>query len=474
MKTLIATTLLLGSMSAFAGPYSIKFNKPLVLRGSSLINVEKVENKATAEGKWQESVTNTAKQNCEFSINVEGRDMAVENKGIGEHYYGSMSVSCEKAGLFGSSFKTNFSRVLLMGIRECVVSETVIDNDYCNLRVIALRKETDLNSQSGDLISDKPTSRKFFRISSEDAKKYIQGSNLLPIGVNKDLVDSYQSFNLSIGRNGNEFFIPTSTEKSSFVSGRNIFLKVSDADLNRDDDLRNDIESSLKDLNDQLSKITSGAKPTDVFKQNFPAILGKFSLTVQKLLGIISPVEFFQLEQETKAFEANLITVAKTYNPNVTTRDSFKANYGSGVASLSVMMDYLQSRNQEGSASDSSPSLGINVKVGMESGTFSNMLTNFSEHHMEGNLTAGGYQDIVKQLSFLQFKSFYGVVKSQAVKNLCVKYFYYANHTIMVRKDFNDLLALLTPAAEWDESYQGSTIKSELEKHWTALYLMTR
>jgi hypothetical protein len=470
MKKIIAATMLLGTMNAFAGPYSIKFNKPLTLRGNSLINVEKVENKAESGGKWVEKVSNTTKQNCEFAINIEGRDIAVENKAIGEHYYGNMTVSCEKTGFLGDAFKTTFSRVLLLGIRECVVSETVIDNDYCSLEVLALRKETDLSTANGDLISDKVSSRKFYRIHSQTAKSYAEKNALIPNGVNKSLIDSYQNFTMSIGKNGNEFFVPAQNANSSFVSGRNIFLKITDADLNRDVDLRNTIQANLKELENEVMAITSGAKPGEVFKQKIGGVIAKFSATVQKLLGIISPVEFYDLEKQLKEFESNLVATAKTFNPNITNRDSFKSNYGAEGASLSVMMDYLTAKPRAKVMDEQeyyqSPSLeGIYQLQAMYATSFESSITEFYASGVQDyNSTMYFYNRIGDRIDFNQFKIFIKLLTSTSMKNEIIQKFYYLHNGIMTKRDFDEIIGLI------ENRDNGSSVKANLNKHWSALH----
>ena len=470
MKKIIAATMILGTMNAFAGNYSVKFNKPLTLTGSALLNVQKVEDKLTEEGKWDSNRLSEQSQNCQFSIKIEGRDNAIENKGIGEHYYGSMALSCARSGLFGSAFKTNFSRVLLTGIRKCVVSETVIDNDYCNLEVLAFRKETDINMQNGDLISDKPKVRRYFAIHSYAAMDYINKQNLIPNGMNPDLIDSVQSFTLSIGRNGNEFFVPGSNANESFGGGRNIFLKFADSDLNRDAQLRNDIETDLKDLQQKMDVITADANPTESFKKNISPVVVKFSSTVQKLLGIISPVDFFNLEGQLKSFERNLVSSAKTFNPNITSRDSFKNTYSANATQLSVMMDYLTRQSDSVTdISNNTEDSSLEMKNGMDQAAYSTSIAKLLSQHPDTDDFSSFYKTNENKISFQQFKMFVTVMSRADTNNIdyytnqIIEQFFFKNVTLASRKNVDELIALLVGRNKSDN-------ESRILAYWNVLH----
>lgn len=342
MKRLSIVLLTLGlTKGALAGPYSVRFERPLTLNGEGVVKVEQVFEEYNRDtNRWEEDKVREYNQSCSYKISVEGRDIAVDSPQIGEHYFGSMSFDCE-ARTFSRSrdFKTKFSRVIFLGVRSCVQSDTVVDNDYCNLTAIALRKETDMRMANGDIFRDDERRRRFNRISAPNAKGHIFSNNLLPAGVIKDQLDSFQVFQLSIGKDGQDFFIKEPTPSSNFAKGRNHYLNVNNG--NRDLTIRRSIEEKLAELYGILGSVEDAPNPAEKFKSVMPSLLPKMTTALRSLIEVISPVEFFGLERKLKEFERQLIEVAGTYNPNVTNRDTFTLNYAAQFSDFRKMLAYL-------------------------------------------------------------------------------------------------------------------------------------
>ncbi len=82
-----------------------------------------------------------------------------------------------------------FSRVLFLGIRNCVQSETTIDQDYCSLVAVAIHKESDLSTANHDLVQQTDKKKVFMRVTNPDAEKNFNALNLMPGGLNQDMID---------------------------------------------------------------------------------------------------------------------------------------------------------------------------------------------------------------------------------------------------------------------------------------------
>src|SRR4051812_5564676 len=128
MQTCLPLALGLASVTASAGnAHKLVFEKPLTLTKQGIsVSVEKVKLHFDRScNQWKESSVSKDTRSCNLTIKVEGRDLAIKNRALSEHYFGTMQLSCKKnwGDLFGNDFTTNFSRVLFLGLRNCVESE---------------------------------------------------------------------------------------------------------------------------------------------------------------------------------------------------------------------------------------------------------------------------------------------------------------------------------------------------------------
>ena len=326
--------------------HKIEFKEPFVLKASDLnIEVSEVKeylNQDTVS--WEEYEKKQRTHQCDVTIKIKGRDLAKENALLGEHYFGNMHFNCEARGIwFFDGFQTVFSRVFFLGIRNCVESETMVDSDYCNLAVVALRKESDLSKEHQDLWKDKREKRVFFRISSNEAKQNFKEYDLGPDGLNPSILDSYMIFKLSIGTTGEEFFIENPNSLSAFAKNRNHYFETDPESLGRDQTLRDSIEKDLSELESIVHDIESSLNPKPIFEQKISIFLEKFSKTTERLLAVISPVTYFQLEQRLKSVEKDIVELSKAFHENISDHDSFVRKYGEQFKKYSRVNDYLQS-----------------------------------------------------------------------------------------------------------------------------------
>ena len=331
---------LAGSAQAAQGP-KLVFEHPLSLSARNLaISVDKVKltlNKE--ENRWQEDSVSTATRSCTAELKIEGRDLATRNAVLGEHYFGSMNLKCEKK-FMNPEARIQFSRVFFLGIRNCVESETMMDQDYCKIVAVALRKETDVQAGAG-LIEETSKKRTFYRVHSQNAKTNFTQFGLAPEGLNLSLIDSYQVFELSIGKTGREFYIEQPNTLSNFAAGKNHFLSISAADLNRDENLKARVQARLEKLEALLLEIERAARPKDAFDEKIGEFLQEFAAAGGDSLAIISPVEFFQLEKRLKRLEADLVILAQALYPRITNRDSFVTSYAAKFDSYARISGYF-------------------------------------------------------------------------------------------------------------------------------------
>ena len=327
MKLLLVVGLLM-SINAHAqqmNPYRVIFPKPLSLEGSTRVSVDKIKLK-NKNAEWKITSSKDLTYTCDVNLQIEGRDLATKNQKIGEHYYGSMKLECQNNV---GKFTTSFNRVLFLGIRNCVQSETVFDQDYCALDVVAFRKEKDMSIEAGDLIYDRQRSKSFFQIHSPAAQQTIAAANLIPEGLQTSTIDSYQVFKISLGKLSQEFFVQKPDANSNFSKGQNIYLQANNDVLIADQKLRAEIDASYSDVMSKLAGVPSGAAGVTEFQKILPSVLKDVATNLKKLLSMITPVEFFQAEKKLVSLEKNLITMANAFNPAITNRDSFRQNYGS-------------------------------------------------------------------------------------------------------------------------------------------------
>lgn len=464
MKKLSMILLTLGlARGALAGPYSVRFERPLTLNGESVIKVEQVFTEYDRDtNRWEEVKVREYNQNCTYKISIEGRDIAVDSPQIGEHYFGSMNLECESRSFsFSRDFKTKFSRVLFLGVRSCVQSDTVVDNDYCNLTAIALRKETDMRSSNGDLFRDDERRRRFHRISSSNAKNHIFEKKLLPAGVITDQLDSFQVFQLSIGKNGQDFFIKEPTSKSNFAKGRNHYLNVNNG--NRDIVIRNSIEEKLEELYGILGTVEDDPSPASKFKSVMPSLLPKMTTALRSLIEVISPVEFFGLERKLKEFEKQLIEVAGTYNPNVTNRDSFTLNYATQFSEFRKMLTYLGHR---GSANSPAPP-ATNTPPDQSLSKAIQTLTNLSDP----SVMATEYKKYYRNNLNISFDDFIRLVSSMhatiaSARNYLILQFYTDRKAKLDGVKVDTLISKLDNSTGYYDPYNDLDVRLKIVEDW--------
>lgn len=340
MKKLLCPLFFALSFTANAqqmNPYRVIFPKALELEGKTMVQVDKVKLKVK-DGSWVEKKRKNRRFACNVSIELQGRDLATKNTKIGEHYYGTMDLDCTRGV---EHFKTAFNRVLFLGIRNCVQSETVFDQDYCNLDVIAFRKERDVTIENGDLILQNNKHKEFFQISSTSAQNVISGNSLVPDGLQLATIDSFQVLKISLGKTAQEFFIQKPDANSNLAKGQNVYLTSNSDVLIEDQKLRTDIDSSYNNILDKLKNLPSGQLGVVAFENQLPSILMEFARDLKKLLTMITPTEFFQAEKKLISLEKQIITIANGFKPSITNRNEFRTNYASASDEYNRYSTYL-------------------------------------------------------------------------------------------------------------------------------------
>ncbi|MFZ4715377.1 MAG: hypothetical protein ACOYL6_16760 [Bacteriovoracaceae bacterium] len=424
MKLLMAAGLLLSinAHSQQMNPYRVIFPKALVLEGSTRVSVQKIKLK-NKKAEWKVTSSQDLTFNCNVNLQIEGRDLATKNKTIGEHYYGSMKLDCQNTL---RKFSTSFNRVLFLGIRNCVQSETVFDQDYCALDVVAFRKEKDMTAEAGDLIYDRERSKSFYQIHSQIAEQTINSFDLIPEGLQTSTIDSYQAFKISLGKQSQEFFVQKPDANSSFSKGQNIYLEANNDVLIADQKLRAEIDLSYNEVMSKLAAVPSGEAGVAEFKKILPSVLKDVATNLKKLLSIITPVEFFQAEKKLVGLEKNLIIMANAFNPAINDRESFRQNYGSLVDEYNRYSTYLSS----------TVSIQLPISTGISSG---NVVLNVSYHngyslsdyvYNDKSATdkkiktscAGEVADnIFSELKSSEFQSRFASMNSSLIKKMTVK-----------------------------------------------------
>lgn len=338
-----AASISINTKAQTVDPYRVVFSKPLQFETHTKLTANKIKIKVE-DGTWQPVKNHEHIFNCDAQVKIEGRDLAIKNKGIGEHYYGSMNFNCEN--IKGQKFATTFGRVLFLGIRNCIQSETVFDKDYCSLDVIAMRKEKDLSLGNGDLIKQTSRIKKYYAIHSAAAYDYVNDKALIPEGLQVNTIDSYQIFKLTLGRQAQDFFIEKPDERSNFMRGQNIYLKASDDVLIADQKTSTDIEGSYNRIMQKLSQIPNGEAGVKEFEKQLPSILIELAQTLKKLLTIITPVEFVRSEAKLKTLEKEILVMANAFKPTILNRDDFKRQYAALSDEYNRYSNYLSSNVQ--------------------------------------------------------------------------------------------------------------------------------
>ena len=343
IKILIATTICLLIGKAEAGPLSVRFDKPLTLSGEMIFQVERETRVLKrSSNTWKVRSSKKKSHLCSYSLILEGRDLATENKLLGEHLYGTMEFECERRSLLRPAFKMKFSRVLVTGIRNCIKSETVIDNDYCELVVLAFQRETDKSKTNGDILSQKFDKIVSYKLNSSDGQKFIMTNELVPQGINHRLLDSFQVFGLNMGKDGRDFFIHEKNNTSSLGQGLNHFIELAQVDIDRDIENRKLAESKIEELELRITDIATSADPKDEFRQNISKVLSGLNEAMKRVLNVMGPVDYFNLEKRVALMRENIVALAKENDPNVSDQDSFDAQYVSRFQELQKTLYYVE------------------------------------------------------------------------------------------------------------------------------------
>lgn len=332
--------------AAHAAVHRITFEKPMVLTGTKIpVAVEKIKRKLDRhQNRWSDEIDERRTRLCDAKIKIEGRDIALKKAMLGEHYFGSMELACEAPTgflVFGSPFKTTFSRVLFLGIRECVESETMVDQDYCPLTVLAMRKDSDMNRKNGDLDDVTEDERKFFVITSKVAQEHVSKHQLIPDGLNASTIDSYQLFKLSISRTGQEFVLQGTNGLSGFSAGQNFYLSPDSTSNGHDESLIGRVDAAIEAIEKSVRDVNSAGNPTEAFNAALPGILGGYSEAAKTALAVMGPADFYRLDRRLKKLEASIVELVKLYNPAIKDRSGFIAKYGAQYDELSRISGYF-------------------------------------------------------------------------------------------------------------------------------------
>lgn len=390
MKNLLLAAIALSATGALAqsvDPYRVGFAKPLEFETHTKLEARKVTLKVK-DGTWSNVRDNTSTFDCDVKIKIEGRDLAIKNAKIGEHYYGSMNLACDN--IKGQKFITNFNRVLFLGLRNCVQSETVFDKDYCTMDVIAMRKEKDLTLENGDLVSLSSKSKKYFLVHSASAQQVINENKLIPEGLQVNTIDAYQVFKLSLGKLAQDFFIEKPNANSNFVQGQNIYLKANNDVLILDQKTGIEIDNSYAQIMNKLASIPSGEAGVREFEKQLPTILRELSLTLRKLLTMITPVEFVRSELKIKSLEKEILIMANGFKPTLLNREDFKREYAALSDEYNRYSNYLASTVQFKPVPGTTPVITpINpTPVQPPSGTYTSLPIEYSfegKNYLEGS-----------------------------------------------------------------------------------------
>jgi len=457
----ISIYFLLVAATCWAGPYSIEFDHAVSLTGKAMIKTEEVFTELVSSTRqWETVEVDEQLHDCYYRINILGRDMALENKNIGEHYYGNMWFTCKETELIpfeSYDFQTFFSRVLILGVRNCVQSETTVDQDYCNLTVVAFRKENDMRLSRGDLFRSDDDDRDFYRISSTQAQNIIQSYQLIPAGLNTSLVDSYQIFSLSMGKDADTFFIERPSNSSNFPSGKNHYLNLLSGG-STDQTTETEIESILSQLYALMGVVESSTDPQQSFQQNISLILPEFLNATKKLLTVIGPVDFFSLENKIVEFEQALIQLASLYDPNITDQSSFTGHYANQFAELNRVMPYLQNR---GLSYDQLPIIGLtsdqteetsSLESGLNLEEMVDTFNNVRDQQIRYDAFEKYYQEHKSQFSYQDIMYLLKNANIGGSVNILIENYYFDHKSDLSITRFSQLVDLLKSWGYYDSN----------------------
>lgn len=363
MKKLLS--LLLGVLilqsTSHAGEHAITFDEAITLNGRDRIRVSKVTEKPVLvddESIWKITKTKKYNFNCDFELTIKGRDRALQNTAIGEHYFGDLNFNCN--GSWGKKFTSYFSRVLVMGIRGCVVAETNNDEDYCSLVAVAMQSNGDVfegkhsleqtkeelaaskaSAKNRGVLKDTLDIRQYFQIDSSFGGDLLKRQSLYPKGVITKLQLSQQVFSFYLSKKGNTAFIDSiAPELSSFSSGRPIDLTVPAETINRDQALISAVEIDIEEAKEVLAQYDEEDPDFDTLNLDF---LMKVNEAHTALLNVFSPIDYFEKEAEIRALEASFLKVSNVEN-KAENAASIYAKYSDQVKGLDRLTVYLHQK----------------------------------------------------------------------------------------------------------------------------------
>jgi hypothetical protein len=328
VKQILVTTAILFiwliAQGAYANPHRLVFDSAYKITAPNVSVFLPIVKEKLKKGQWvsQLNVKKKAKM-CTMALEIEGRDIALVNPKIGEHYLGTVKFTC-KEGVF------KFDRATILGIRDCVQSETMGDSDYCKLQVIAYRSDADIANRE-----------KFFRLGSEKLLTEIENQGLKPDGLNIDYKDSALIFDLSLDRDGKEFFMSSESPPFEGVArGRNYTVHTEDNCLTQDEDTARMVKKSIETAYGHLEDAQAQAEVGEFESRMIDAVF-ELSAALQKALSIISPSVFSEVENKLKVLEADLVEISTKKLENVGTRQAFVSHFQSFVDSYSKYAAYL-------------------------------------------------------------------------------------------------------------------------------------
>jgi hypothetical protein len=325
---------------AMAQQHRVVFEKPIQVSVPSVPTlVQTVDMKLSSQSGWRNVGADSTLRQCSVTLSVHGRDIALQNSAIGEHYFGTMDLGCS-GGFWRKSFRMHYSRVLFLGIRNCVQSDTMVDQDYCKLQVVAFQREGDMSAERGDYLINTPTRKRFYAALEPTGWQYVEKQKLLPEGMNPATLNAVQVFDLSLSRNGRELLIVNPGKESSFLTGSNYYFGGGDAVASRDEVLVRDVSSQLDGVEKVLGTIRGeGAmiEPTSM-----QAFLAGLSSATTRMLGVFSPAEYFRLEKRVRELEADLIAQVQASDPQIVDRETFVQKYGTSFQEYLRIAAYLK------------------------------------------------------------------------------------------------------------------------------------
>lgn len=325
--TIIFTFLSLGVSTSMANVHQVNYERPIELQiNDAYLAASLIERKIDMQsGQFVEESFGEKYHLCDLTILITGGDIASQTKNLGTHYYGQMSVSCQKfernflGKLFEKvnpymksrpAFTKNFNYVTLFGLAQCLQSDTAVGRDRCHLRIAAYRMIQGRN-RDGSFVKSNNRSEVFFRIHSDAARSYLDNNNLIPSGINPAQIDSVQLFDIVFEGSSGYGNIPNAnTEFSNFIKNHNLIFEVPRVD--------NDIE-----FEEKLTVVEEKIK--DFFDGNIPSreTLGELdeeykSLSAeywQTALRRFDPTELHLVRQKISMFDTQWNNVTRALIP---------------------------------------------------------------------------------------------------------------------------------------------------------------